>query len=60
MVRMRSAGSQRLMLRPALGSTPIPELTKTPDSRTVLGGGNEYLSAGADAIRPGYTTKAFG
>src|SRR3970040_961804 len=24
-----------------------------PDSRTVLGGGNEYLSAGADAIRAG-------
>ena len=26
---------------------------QTPDSRTVLGGGNEYLSAGADAIRAG-------
>ena len=25
----------------------------TPDSRTVLGGGNEYLSAGANAIRAG-------
>jgi tetratricopeptide (TPR) repeat protein len=24
---------------------------QTPDSRTVLGGGNEYLSAGAEAIR---------
>jgi tetratricopeptide (TPR) repeat protein len=27
---------------------------QTPDSRTVLGGGNEYLSAGADAIRAGH------
>jgi len=26
---------------------------QSPDSRTVLGGGNEYLSAGADAIRAG-------
>ena len=30
------------------------------DSRTVLGVANEYLAAGAEAIRAGNTTKAFG
>jgi tetratricopeptide (TPR) repeat protein len=29
------------------------QLQQTPDSRTVLGGGDEYLSAAADAIRAG-------
>lgn len=32
---------------------PNSELQSQPDSRTVLGGNNEYLSAGADAIRGG-------
>jgi tetratricopeptide (TPR) repeat protein len=42
-----------LMLAPALGQrTQIPELTQNqPDSRTVLGVANEYLAAGAEALR---------
>jgi tetratricopeptide (TPR) repeat protein len=39
----------------ALGQRPqIPEITQEqPDSRTVLGVSNEYLAAGAEAIRAG-------
>lgn len=42
-----------LMLGPALGQrSEVPELTQQqPDSRTVLGVVNEYLAAGAEAIR---------
>ena len=42
-----------LVLGPALGQRPgIPELTQEQaDSRTVLGVANEYLAAGAEAIR---------
>jgi len=42
-----------LVLGPALGQrTGIPELTQEQaDSRTVLGVANEYLAAGAEAIR---------
>jgi tetratricopeptide (TPR) repeat protein len=43
------------MLGPVLGQrSQIPELTQNqPDSRTVLGAANEYLAAGAEAIRLG-------
>ena len=42
-----------LMLGPALGQrSKVPELTQNqPDSRTVLGAANEYLAAGAEALR---------
>jgi tetratricopeptide (TPR) repeat protein len=42
-----------LILGPALGQrSEVPELTQQqPDSRTVLGVDNEYLAAGAEAIR---------
>jgi tetratricopeptide (TPR) repeat protein len=42
-----------LMLGPALGQrSQVPELTQNqPDSRTVLGVANEYLAAGAEALR---------
>ena len=44
-----------LVLDPVLGQrSQIPELTQNqPDSRTVLGVANEYLAAGAEAIRLG-------
>jgi tetratricopeptide (TPR) repeat protein len=54
MVRLVICGvASCLMLGPAHGQrSEIPELTQQqPDSRTVLGVGNEYLSAGAEAIR---------
>ena len=41
-----------LMLAPALGQRPAPPLTQEqPESRTVLGVENEYLAAGAEALR---------
>ena len=42
-----------LMVCPALGQrSAVPELTQEqPDSRTVLGVANEYLAAGAEALR---------
>ena len=54
MVRILTCGIVScLMLGPALGQrSGVPELTQNqPDSRTVLGVSNEYLSAGAEAIR---------
>jgi tetratricopeptide (TPR) repeat protein len=44
-----------LMLSSALGQRPeVRELTQQqPDSRTVLGVANEYLAAGAEAMRAG-------
>jgi tetratricopeptide (TPR) repeat protein len=54
MVRIAICGvASCLMLGPALAQRPaIPELTQDqPDSRTVLGVVNEYLAAGAEAIR---------
>ena len=54
MVRIAICGvASCLMLGPALAQRQaIPELTQEqPDSRTVLGVANEYLAAGAEAIR---------
>jgi tetratricopeptide (TPR) repeat protein len=54
MVRVVACGIVScLVLGPALGQRPgIPELTQEQaDSRTVLGVANEYLAAGAEAIR---------
>lgn len=54
MVRIVFCGiASCLMLSPALGQKPgPPELTQQQaDSRTVLGVVNEYLAAGAEAIR---------
>jgi len=54
MVRIALCGiASCLMLSPALGQKPgPPELTQQQaDSRTVLGVVNEYLAAGAEAIR---------
>ena len=54
MVRITLCGiASCLMLSPALGQKPgPPELTQQQaDSRTVLGVVNEYLAAGAEAIR---------
>jgi tetratricopeptide (TPR) repeat protein len=54
MVRIIVCGTAScLMLGPALGQrSDIPELTQEqPDSRTVIGVANEYLAAGAEAIR---------
>ena len=54
MVRILICGiASCLLLGPALGQRPgVPELTHNqPDSRTVLGVANEYLAAGAEAIR---------
>jgi tetratricopeptide (TPR) repeat protein len=54
MVRVIVCGTAScLMLGPALGQrSDIPELTQEqPDSRTVIGVANEYLAAGAEAIR---------
>jgi tetratricopeptide (TPR) repeat protein len=54
MVRIIVCGAAScLMLGPALGQrSDIPELTQAqPDSRTVIGVANEYLAAGAEAIR---------
>ena len=54
MVRIVACGiASCLMLGPAHGQrSEIPELTQEqPDSRTVIGVANEYLAAGAEAIR---------
>jgi tetratricopeptide (TPR) repeat protein len=54
MVRIVVCGiASCLMLGPAHGQrSDIPELTQEqPDSRTVIGVANEYLAAGAEAIR---------
>jgi tetratricopeptide (TPR) repeat protein len=54
MVRIIVCGTAScLMLGPALGQrSDVPELTQEqPDSRTVIGVANEYLAAGAEAIR---------
>ena len=54
MVRIAICGvASCLMLGPGLAQRQaIPELTQEqPDSRTVLGVANEYLAAGAEAIR---------
>jgi tetratricopeptide (TPR) repeat protein len=54
MVRIVVCGiASCLMLGPAHGQrSEIPELTQEqPDSRTVIGVANEYLAAGAEAIR---------
>jgi tetratricopeptide (TPR) repeat protein len=54
MVRILICGiASCLLLGPALGQRPgVPELTQNqPDSRTVIGVANEYLAAGAEAIR---------
>jgi tetratricopeptide (TPR) repeat protein len=54
MVRIILCGmASCLMLGPALGQrSEIRELTQDqPDSRTVLGVANEYLAAGAEALR---------
>ena len=54
MVRIIVCGTAScLMLAPALGQrSDIRELTQEqPDSRTVIGVANEYLAAGAEAIR---------
>ena len=54
MVRITLCGiASCLMLSPVLGQRPgPPELTQQQaDSRTVLGVVNEYLAAGAEAIR---------
>jgi tetratricopeptide (TPR) repeat protein len=54
MVRIIVCGTAScLMLGPALGQrSDTPELTQEqPDSRTVIGVANEYLAAGAEAIR---------
>ena len=54
MVRIAICGmASCLMLGPALAQRQaIPELSQEqPDSRTVLGVANEYLAAGAEAIR---------
>ena len=54
MVRIIVCGAAScLMLGPALGQrSDIRELTQEqPDSRTVIGVANEYLAAGAEAIR---------
>ena len=47
-----SAIALLLALRTALGQPRVPEITQEQaDSRTVIGVANEYLSAGAEAIR---------
>ena len=54
MVRIAICGvASCLMLGPALAQRQaIPEITQEqPDSRTVLGVSNEYLAAGAEALR---------
>ena len=54
MVRIAVCGvASCLMLGPVLAQRQgVPELTQQqPDSRTVLGVGNEYLASGAEAIR---------
>jgi len=54
MVRIILCGTAScLMLGPAVGQrSDIPEFTQEqPDSRTVIGVANEYLAAGAEAIR---------
>jgi tetratricopeptide (TPR) repeat protein len=54
MVRIAIGGvASCLMLGPAMGQRQaIPEIAQEqPDSRTVLGVANEYLAAGAEAIR---------
>ena len=54
MVRFAICGvASCLMLGPAFAQRQaIPEITQEqPDSRTVLGVGNEYLAAGAEALR---------
>lgn len=52
MVRIAICGvASCLMLGPAFGQR-LPEITQEqPDSRTVLGVSNEYLAAGAEALR---------
>lgn len=52
MARAFIAGFVALLATASVCWAQSPQ-SQTADSRTVLGGGNEYLSAGADAIRAG-------